>query len=438
MLQRDAVLEGRYQVIGSLGSGATGTVYLIEVVSQPGRKLALKEMRAEGAEDDQRQRFEAEASAWMAVRHRSLPTVHDFFMQDESAYLLMDYVPGRTLWDTLLAQPGPPPWDRVMGWLRALSDLLRSLHGRQRPMVLRELEPANCMVQPDGELKVVSFGLGRIFTAPEPNPFSAPEEQGDASNDPRSDMYSLGATLYVMASRHLPPESWEREAGLSRLPPAPGVPPRVMRVIEKMMAVAPDERFATVAEAMTAIQIALAPPKLVTTTTDEAPPAPVAASRAPLQPKWKPTLPKGPAPAPQVQGEDDDEEEVDEITELTEYLRDVVNDYEKYVKNIGQNGLAAPNLFYYRDEVQDTLDALDDLKADTQVWWEHVVGLDEVVKERRQDIVNEIGWNNFKQYWIMNAPPRERWWWFLSRMVPEPAPPPRFWQVWKKAPPPPT
>jgi serine/threonine protein kinase len=427
VLQRDAVVDGRYQVMGTLGSGAAGTVYLVSVVNQPGRNLALKEMQAAGAEADQHRQFETEASAWMAARHRSLATVHDFFLAGDVAYLLMDYIPGRTLWDTLLSMPAAPQWEVVAAWLRVFTDALRFLHGRPQPLVLRELEPSNCILQPDGELKLVSFGLARIFTAPEPNPFSAPEEQGDASNDPRADIYSLGATLYVMMSRHLPPESWERLAGLTRLPAAPDVPPLIMKVIDKMMAVLPQDRFQSVAEALTALQIALAPPKL--TAGPETP-----AVRAPLLPRFvpggvaRPTSSAAPAEA--------EEEDVDEVASLTEYLREVVAEYEKKVSNIGRNGLTAPMLLYYRDEVQDTLDSLEELKIDIQVWWEHVVGLDEVVRERAQDVVDEVGWSNFKQYWIMNDPPRARWWWYLSRQVSAPPPVPRFWEVWKKKPPP--
>jgi hypothetical protein len=184
----------------------------------------------------------------------------------------------------------------------------------------------------------------------------------------------------------------------------------VMGVLEKMLDVLPAGRHGSVADAWDALQRALSGPG--------------------PQLKWRPQGPVRPAPPPTFEVEED--EDVDEEQELRDYANEVIRDYEKYVSNIGKNGLTAPMMLYFRDEIQDTLTALDEMKADTQQFWAYVVELDGFVKGRAQEVVDEIGWNNFKQYWIMNDPPRERWWWYLSKSVPEPPPPPRFWEVWKR------
>jgi len=112
----------------------------------------------------------------------------------------------------------------------------------------------------------------------------------------------------------------------------------------------------------------------------------------------------------------------------------VLGDYERYVKEIGRLGLAAPQLLYYRDEVQDLLDALAGQPGmDLKPVWTKVRELDNQVRARASDLVKEIGHANFKQYQIVNDPPQARWWWYLNRVT---APPemlqPPAWQFWRR------
>ena len=140
-----------------------------------------------------------------------------------------------------------------------------------------------------------------------------------------------------------------------------------------------------------------------------------------------------------------DEKKLDQETqEAWDYLLEVVRDYERYLTQIGELGLVAPNVLYYRSEVQDML---DDFRFEEQVdyrsVWTKVRELDEILRTRQQDLVDEIGHANFKQYQIINDPPRAHWWWWLNRVTKAPPPPPNWWQFWKKPtiteePPPPT
>ncbi|MHB2016605.1 MAG: serine/threonine protein kinase [Candidatus Xenobia bacterium] len=408
MLQREAVVFDRYQVLGTLGKGPSGTVYLVSVLSQPERRLAMKELMVPQPDPRMFRFFETVGAQLVSLRHRNLASVWDFFVTEQAAYLVLDFVPGRTLWDVLLAQPKAPPWEQSLPWLRQMAEAVGALHAAG--IVLRELEPANCMLPPDGVLKVISYGVSRIFTAPEPNPFWAP----DPMPDRRADVYSFGATAYAVGSRHLPPEPQERLAG-APLQGAPGLTPEVLAVLEQMMAPRPEDRFADLLEARRALESALA--------------------GAPVQKlKWRPGVaanlktaaaPTPPSPPPP-------EEELDDVELAQNYALEVLGEYEKFVNNIGNNNHAAPMTLYYRDEVQDALTEVENLGGETQTAWAKVVALDTLLKARAQTLVNEIGWHNFKQYWIMNDPPRERWWWFLSRQVPAPAEPPPFWMFWKK------
>ena len=122
-----------------------------------------------------------------------------------------------------------------------------------------------------------------------------------------------------------------------------------------------------------------------------------------------------------------------ELRETVEYLEEVLHDYERFVENIGSNGYTAPMLLYYRDEVQDTLDFLtDSTEVETRPYWQKVVELDRTLKDHAQAFVEEVGHANFKQYQVINDPPRERWWWYLNRETHAPQPRPAFWQFWKK------
>ena len=115
------------------------------------------------------------------------------------------------------------------------------------------------------------------------------------------------------------------------------------------------------------------------------------------------------------------------------YLQDVIKDYERYLADVDDLGLTAPNVLYYRDEIQELLDEFKgDPRVDFRGVWTRVKALDEVLRANQAKIVNQIGHANFKQYQIINDPPRSYWWWWLNRVVPPPPPPPPWWQFWKK------
>lgn len=123
-----------------------------------------------------------------------------------------------------------------------------------------------------------------------------------------------------------------------------------------------------------------------------------------------------------------------EAEEDIEYLEDVMNEYARFVGDIGHNEYNAPMLLYYRDEVQELLDDLDEDSGgiDLQPYWRRTVELDNMLRDSAQTFVDEVGWANFKQYQIINDPPRKNWWWYLNTETRSPPPPAAFWQFWRR------
>lgn len=123
--------------------------------------------------------------------------------------------------------------------------------------------------------------------------------------------------------------------------------------------------------------------------------------------------------------------------EMWDYLMEVIGDYETFLGNIGTLGYSAPQLLYYRDEVQEFLDEFAG-RTDINIVgaWKKVTELDTILRAKAQALVDEIGHKNFIQYQIQNDPPRSHWWWWINRVTAPPITPPRFWEFWKHQTPP--
>lgn len=137
--------------------------------------------------------------------HFNLPKVTDHFTEAGKQYLVMDFIEGETLAKRLERKYGEPlPVDRVLGWADQLCDVLEYLHTRRPPVVFRDLKPANVMITPEETVKLIDFGIARIFkpgkatdTAYFGTAGYCPKEQyGKGQTDARSDVYALGAMLH--------------------------------------------------------------------------------------------------------------------------------------------------------------------------------------------------------------------------------------------------
>src|SRR5919202_6988563 len=205
----------------------------------------------------------------------------------------MEYVPGETLRDVLKAAGGRLPVTQAVDYAGQLCDVLRYLHRRPEPIVFRDLKPGNIMVTPEGELKLIDFGIARLFspgksrdTAQFGTPGYAPPEQYGGQTEPRSDIYSLGVVTHQMLTAHNPC------ASPFALPPAravnPSLSPEIEAALIRATAHDPADRFANIDDFCKALRSAVG----VATTVATGPTIPI---NAPLRaelispPVWTPT-----------------------------------------------------------------------------------------------------------------------------------------------------
>ncbi|MBN2548146.1 MAG: protein kinase [Anaerolineales bacterium] len=262
-LQVGAILQGRYQIVSELGRGGFGAVYRARDANVS-RDCAIKE-NLDVSQEAQRQ-FAREASILANLSHPSLPRVTDHFViVGQGQYLVMDFVEGEDLL-SLVKRTGAIQPEQALSWIAQVADALTYIHSRKPPVVHRDIKPANIRITPDGKAMLVDFGLVKLYDpdtrtalgarAVTPG-YAPPEQYGQGRTDARTDLYALGATLYNILTGRDPLESVRRMAG-ERLTPAnevnPLVPAHAVQVIEKAMAMDPEQRFQTAAEFKAALK----------------------------------------------------------------------------------------------------------------------------------------------------------------------------------------
>jgi hypothetical protein len=205
------VLQRRYLIDRLLGGGGMGMVYLARDQRLSDRPCAIKEMVDHFIDPNQRieanEYFAREADTLAQLKHPAIPAISDRFDDQNRHYLVMEYVQGRNLEEELAVRGGPLPEGLILDVARQLCDVLAYLHGLQPPLIYRDMKPSNVMLTAEGRAVLVDFGIARLFKAQGKGTMIgtlgfAPPEQYQGVADPRSDIYSLGATLhYILTGR---------------------------------------------------------------------------------------------------------------------------------------------------------------------------------------------------------------------------------------------
>ena len=263
-LEPNIQLQDRYRIVKMLGGGGMGQVYLAHDTRLADKPCAVKELipdphlsaeeRAQSAAQ-----FHREAAVLAHLDHPHLPNVSDYFEEGGRFYLVMDYIEGETLEARLIASSDGLVQEEVVEWALQLCDVLSYLHNQDPPVIFRYVKPANVMVTPEGQVKLIDFGIVRLFdpskgtdTLKMGTAGYAPPEQyaGRGQTTPRSDVYALGATLYELLTGDDPTEH-----PFVFTPPRqlrPSVSPVLSDAVMQAVNMAPADRFPSV-EAMKAV-----------------------------------------------------------------------------------------------------------------------------------------------------------------------------------------
>jgi serine/threonine protein kinase len=257
------LLCNRYRILEILGRGGMGAVYRATDESL-GVDVAVKENLF--TTDDYAQQFHMEAVILANLRHSNLPRVTDhFIIEDLGQYLVMDYIDGDDLRQRM-EKTGPISEEEAIRIGAAACDALAYLHSRRPPILHRDIKLGNIKLSEDGGIYLVDFGLAKMAWEHEETMtgaramtpgYSPPEQYGSARTDARSDIYSLGATLYAAVTGVIPEDSLMRAVdGLSLTPlreHRPEITPRLATAIEKAMEVASCNRYQTAEEFKSAL-----------------------------------------------------------------------------------------------------------------------------------------------------------------------------------------
>jgi serine/threonine protein kinase len=270
ILEPGVILRQRYEILELVGQGGMGAVYKAADRRLEGRVCALKEVLpslvnnalSEEELDQMSEQFRIEASILSRLDHPNLPKVSDYFSVSGREYLVMDFIEGRDLQEIVSEQQKAGDFlseQLVLGWAGQLLDALEYLHDQDPQVVHRDVKPSNIKLTPRGTIKLVDFGLVKVLHDDDSRTVTVVQGRGTVAytpleqyggdtgyTDARSDIYSLGATLYQLLAGIAPADAKERFlrpgvlVSLRQINPA--ISPRVERVIFQALAMHPNER----------------------------------------------------------------------------------------------------------------------------------------------------------------------------------------------------
>ncbi len=270
-LDEGTVLNNRYEIIRKIGGGGMGAVYLASDKNLGGVLRAVKEMVQSYIEGEQHEKavadFKRESMLLTSLEHNSIPTIYDYFFDEQEArfYLVMKYISGGDLSARLRATvEGRLDEKTVTEWAIQIADVLDYLHNRQPPIVYRDLKPANIMVDANsGRAMLIDFGIARWVNKEEKGVTAvgtmgyAPPELFSGNVEPRSDIYSLGSTLFHLLTGADPQNNPLLIFDFQKNPRPRQINPQLSDQMEKILMRAveysADKRFASAAEMRAAL-----------------------------------------------------------------------------------------------------------------------------------------------------------------------------------------
>ena len=270
------LLRQRYRLLHTVGQGGMGAVYVAQDTELGDRLVAVKEMSMSRLTPQDLplaiEQFRREAHLLANLHHPNLPVIHENFREDDRWYLVMSFIEGQNLQVALNAAPGNRlPVSEVVRIGIELCEVLEYLHTHEPQVVFRDLKPLNIMLTPKGHIFLIDFGIARHFKQEQTKDtayyysvgYAPPEQYGQSQTSPRSDIYSLGATLHQMLTGHNPASKPFQFPNVQLVDP--GIPVTLARVITQMLEMNEQARPASVAEIKAQLEKVSAPPGIEVT-----------------------------------------------------------------------------------------------------------------------------------------------------------------------------
>lgn len=208
------IVDQKYEILTEIGRGGMSVVYLA-MDRRLNKQWAIKKIECSSLDQDNKIAIDSllkEANLMKKLDHPMLPRIVDIIDEDGCIYIVMDFIEGKTM-EFLLEKTGPQSEKYVVNCAKQLCEALQYLHTRKPSIIYRDMKPANIMVKPDGNLRLIDFGIAREFKENQSKDtvclgtrgYAAPEQfAGKGQTDIRTDIYCLGVTLYQMLTGKCP------------------------------------------------------------------------------------------------------------------------------------------------------------------------------------------------------------------------------------------
>ena len=270
-LEPGTVLMGRYEIVRRIGGGGMGAVYLAKDHNLGEAPRAVKEMIESHIDDAQHEKaigdFKRESLLLTSLEHPSIPTIYDYFYDGAAGrfYLVMKYISGGDIAARLRNAPGNRIDEKtVTDWAVQIADVLDYLHNQPKPIIYRDLKPANLMIDGNsGRVMLIDFGIARWVAAQEKGVTAvgtmgyAPPELFSGKVEPRSDIYGLGATMFHLLTGSDPQDNPLLIFDFTKNPRPrqinPAISSEMERVLMRAVEYKPENRFRSAAEMRVAL-----------------------------------------------------------------------------------------------------------------------------------------------------------------------------------------
>jgi tRNA A-37 threonylcarbamoyl transferase component Bud32 len=218
-LRPGSLLAQRYGIISQIGQGGFATVYKAKDCDQKNKLVAIKQISLQGLSPKEMIEatdvYNRELMYLSKLKHENLPRIYDHFTDPEHWYVVMEYIEGKTLEDTLkTVRGGHLSAKKVLDTGITLCSVLGYLHAQYPPIIYRDVKPANILITREGRLSLIDFGIARHFRVGQAKDtgalgspgYAAPEQYGKAQTTAQTDIYGLGATLQTLLTGKEPLE----------------------------------------------------------------------------------------------------------------------------------------------------------------------------------------------------------------------------------------